>query len=82
MKFEIIFIDQITKNLQLNYDVRIKIYFETLNKYTKKHTHFLFLFHLYNLIAKSIINITVNKSFHNYSFHLSLQYNIKVAIYS
>lgn len=44
MKFEIIFIDQITKNLQLNYDVRIKIYFETLNKYTKKHTHFLFLF--------------------------------------
>lgn len=44
MKFEIIFIDQITKNLQLNYDVRIKIYFETLNKYTKEHTHFLFLF--------------------------------------
>lgn len=42
MKFEIIYRSNYDKNLQLNYictDVRIKICFETLNKYTKKHIY-------------------------------------------
>lgn len=60
IQFEIIYRSNYDKNLQLNYtctDVRIKICFETLNKYTKeskKHTYFrlkiyIKSYHLYSI---------------------------------